>query len=68
MYQNKEIKHAQDRATALRQWLADHSYDHPECEAYMRDLRQVELKLAKMNQPRPMQTREEFHIPTNRKQ
>ena len=68
MYQIKEIKHAQDRADALRHWLATHSYDHPECEAYMRDLRQTELKLAKMNQPRPMQTKEEFHIPTNRKQ
>ncbi len=67
MYQIKEIKHAQDRATALRHWLATHSYDHPECEAYMRDLRQAELKLARMTQPRPMNTKEEFHIPQNRK-
>lgn len=68
MFANKETQHAIDRKEALCHWLANHSYDHPEQEAYMRDLRQTELKLARMTQPRPLNTREEFHIPQNRKQ
>lgn len=67
MYHNKEIQHAQERLSALRHWLATHSYDHPEQEAYMRDMRQTELKLAKLTQPAPMNVREEYHVPTTRK-
>lgn len=67
MFENKDIKHAQERLSALRHWLTTHSYDHPEHEAYMRDMRLTELKLAKMTQPAPMIVREEYHIPERRK-